>query len=68
MSKLKHITVNQEVYKKLKNLGKAGDSFNDVLIRILETKFQMLESVSRVGPRGPDSNMQYSSTNGEELQ
>ena len=35
MTKLKHITVNQEVYQKLKNLGKAGDSFNDVLIRIL---------------------------------
>ena len=35
MIKLKHITINQEVYQKLKNLGKAGDSFNDVLIRIL---------------------------------
>ncbi|HSF49921.1 MAG TPA: antitoxin VapB family protein [Nitrososphaeraceae archaeon] len=35
MNKLKHITVNQEVYQKLKNLGKTGDSFNDVLIRIL---------------------------------
>ena len=36
MTKLKHITVNQDVYQKLKNLGKAGDSFNDVLVRILE--------------------------------
>ena len=35
MTKLKHITVNEEVYQKLKNLGRAGDSFNDVLIRIL---------------------------------
>ena len=35
MNKLKHITVNQEIYQKLKNLGKTGDSFNDVLIRIL---------------------------------
>jgi predicted CopG family antitoxin len=35
MTKLKHITVNQEVYQKLKDLGKAGDSFNDVLTRIL---------------------------------
>lgn len=35
MTELKHITVNPEVYKKLKNLGKAGDSFNDVLIKIL---------------------------------
>jgi predicted CopG family antitoxin len=38
MQKLKHITVNQEVYQKLKNLGKAGDSFNDVLSRLLKNK------------------------------
>jgi predicted CopG family antitoxin len=50
MAKLKHITINPEVYQKLKNLGKAGDSFNDVLVRILE-KNQMLESDSRVGTR-----------------
>lgn len=48
MTKLKHITVNEEIYQKLKNLGKAGDSFNDVLIRILEKKIQMLESDSGV--------------------
>ncbi|HET9805618.1 MAG TPA: antitoxin VapB family protein [Nitrososphaeraceae archaeon] len=35
MTKLKHITVNKEVYQKLKDLGRAGDSFNDVLLRIL---------------------------------
>ena len=51
MKQLKHITVNQEVYQKLKNLGKAGDSFNDVLVRILEKKIPMLESDSRVGTR-----------------
>ncbi|HSF50851.1 MAG TPA: antitoxin VapB family protein [Nitrososphaeraceae archaeon] len=51
MSKLKHITVNEEVYQKLKNLDKAGDSFNDVLVRILEKKIQLLESDSRVGAR-----------------
>lgn len=38
MNKLKHITVNQEVYQELKNLGKAGDSFNDVLVRILKNQ------------------------------
>ncbi|HET9807219.1 MAG TPA: antitoxin VapB family protein [Nitrososphaeraceae archaeon] len=38
MAKLKHITVNQEIYQKLKNLGKAGDSFNDVLTKILAEK------------------------------
>ena len=57
MTKLKHITVNQEIYQKLKNLGKAGDSFNDVLVRILE-KNQILESDSRVGTRDQTSNMQ----------
>ena len=36
MQKFKHIAVNQEVYKKLKYLGTAGDSFNDVLIQILQ--------------------------------
>ena len=40
MTKLKHITVNQEVYQKLKSLGSAGDSFNDVLVRILATEKQ----------------------------
>ena len=38
MEKLKHITVDQEVYQKLKNLGKAGDSFNDVLVKILNNQ------------------------------
>ena len=37
MTKLKHIIVNNEVYQELKNLGKAGDLFNDVLVRILAT-------------------------------
>ena len=62
MTQLKHITVNQEVYQKLKNLGKAGDSFNDVLVRILEKKLQLLESDSRVGTRDQTSNIQYLST------
>jgi predicted CopG family antitoxin len=51
MKNLKHITVNEEVYQKLKNLGKAGDSFNDVLTKILEKKLLLLESDSRVGTR-----------------
>jgi predicted CopG family antitoxin len=38
MNNLRHITVNEEVYQKLKNLGKAGDSFNDVLTKILAEK------------------------------
>jgi predicted CopG family antitoxin len=51
MKNLKHITVNEEVYQELKNLGRAGDSFNDVLVRILEKKLPLLESDSRVGTR-----------------
>ena len=35
---MKNITVNQEIYRKLKNLGKAEDSFNDVLTKILAEK------------------------------
>ena len=38
MQKFKHIAVNQEVYQKLKNLSRAGDSFNDVLLKLLHIK------------------------------
>ena len=58
MQKFKHIAVNQEVYKKLKYLGTAGDSFNDVLIQILqdiekrrECSKQLSMSNYRVGTR-----------------
>jgi predicted CopG family antitoxin len=30
-----HITLNKENYEKLKDLGRAGDSFNDVISKIL---------------------------------
>lgn len=33
---LKHIVISKENYTTLKNLGKAGDSFNDVLNMILK--------------------------------
>jgi predicted CopG family antitoxin len=36
VKEFKHIAVNQEVYQKLKNLGRAGDSFNDVLLKMLQ--------------------------------
>lgn len=35
-SKFKHIIVSEAVYLKLKGLGGAGDSFNDVLARLLK--------------------------------
>jgi len=33
---LKHIVVSRENYFKLKNLGNAGDSFNDVITIMLK--------------------------------
>ncbi len=36
--KLKRIAVHETVYQKLKSLGYAGDSFNDVLVRILKNQ------------------------------
>jgi len=33
---LKHIVVSEENFNKLKNLGKAGDSFNDVISDVLK--------------------------------
>jgi predicted CopG family antitoxin len=36
--KLKRIAVHETVYQQLKSLGSAGDSFNDVLVRILKNQ------------------------------
>ena len=33
---LKHIVVSEANYQAIKNLGKAGDSFNDVISRLLK--------------------------------
>ena len=37
--KLRHITVDEDNYAKLKSLGHAGDSFNDVITKILDSYF-----------------------------
>jgi predicted CopG family antitoxin len=37
---LKHITVDEQNYLKLKRLGNAGDSFNDVISRLLKVTAQ----------------------------
>ena len=34
--KLKHIAISQENYDRLKRLGFAGDSFNDVITSLLK--------------------------------
>jgi len=33
---LRHIVVSEQNYKKLKDLGRAGDSFNDVIEELLK--------------------------------
>jgi predicted CopG family antitoxin len=37
---LKHITVDEQNYLRLKRLGNAGDSFNDVISRLLKSTTQ----------------------------
>lgn len=36
MNKLTTITIRQNNYERLKNLGKTGETFNDVLSRVLD--------------------------------
>jgi len=35
LTKLKHIVVSEENFQKLKDFGRAGDSFNDVISKLL---------------------------------
>jgi predicted CopG family antitoxin len=43
MSKYKNICVSESIYKTLKEMGKAGDSFNDVLTKILKSEVKLLD-------------------------
>ena len=47
--KLTTISISKENYFILKKMGFAGESFNDVLGRILKNNSELLESDSRVG-------------------
>ena len=49
VQKLKHITVSESNYLTLKTLGNAGDSFNDVVTRVLKKVGSMLQFDSEVG-------------------
>jgi predicted CopG family antitoxin len=53
------ISIRREVHAKLKNLGKAGDSFNDVITKLLESK-----DIEVVGEptRQPDSRRESTTT------
>jgi predicted CopG family antitoxin len=55
-NKLTSIAISKKNRLILQKMGGAGESFNDVLNRLL--KNQTLESVSRVGTRASDSNTQ----------
>jgi predicted CopG family antitoxin len=45
---LKHITVDEQNYLKLKRLGNAGDSFNDVISRLLKSSMSDVQKEERV--------------------
>jgi predicted CopG family antitoxin len=45
---LKHITVDEQNYLKLKRLGNAGDSFNDVISNLLKSNMRDAEKEERV--------------------
>jgi predicted CopG family antitoxin len=36
LTKLKHIVIDEDNYRALKELGRTGDSFNDVLKKVLK--------------------------------
>ena len=36
-TRLRHIVISEENYLSLKNMGKAGESFNDVLNKLLKS-------------------------------
>jgi predicted CopG family antitoxin len=38
MCKYKNISISESNYKSLKKMGQAGDSFNDVLTKLLESE------------------------------
>lgn len=49
--KYKHIIVSESNYNKLKDRGKAGDSFNDVITKVLEKKNGLQQSNGVGAPR-----------------
>ncbi|CAN5455656.1 hypothetical protein BH18THE2_BH18THE2_21000 [soil metagenome] len=45
LTKLKHIVIDEDNYRALKELGRTGDSFNDVLKKVLKkVNIQQTES------------------------
>jgi len=47
--RLRHIVIDEDNYAALKELGKAGDSFNDVLTEILAKTKMLPEASPKVG-------------------
>ena len=40
LTKIRRIAVHEDTYEKLRDLGKTSDSFNEVIVRILEQNNQ----------------------------
>mgnify|MGYP001094267213 CR=1 FL=1 len=51
---LKRIAVSEENYRKLQNLGVAGESFNDVITRILERTWRNEDNEKKGERRSKD--------------
>lgn len=47
--RLRHIVIDEDNYAALKELGKAGDSFNDVITEILAKTKMVPEASPKVG-------------------
>lgn len=47
LHKLKHIVLSEENYDKLKRLGFAGESFNDVLDRVLAKEKEQVKEIRK---------------------
>jgi len=59
VKRLKHIAVSERNYEKLKTLGYAGESFNDVITAVLKKlgKQRPLQSEPRIEPRDQTATM-----------
>ncbi|WP_458746026.1 antitoxin VapB family protein [Candidatus Nitrosocosmicus sp. T] len=45
---LKQIVIDKENYEKLKNLGKAGESFNDVITKLLKVNLSQSDRYLKI--------------------
>ena len=48
-TKLKHIVVTNDVYEQLRSQGKVGDSFNDVVKKLLGSGSSVIRELNNTG-------------------